>query len=246
MGYLEANEQVKPRTEKVQYVDFARGEPMFSDPAAGVKFARITMPGPINQVEVPATWKKIDQWRGRFDDAYYAAFRNTSSPDVGLGFNSSGDPNEEGTSYLNKLLSDPNAKLIYSSKWEQQPDHVARGPRETQAKEIARKLEQVLGPSDLGSSQLTTGPGAATHLDKLETKVVNGKTILSVEGYYNDAVTKMPSSYFVMNIIPYRTHEGGTEVHTASFVAGTKAAFAANKAIFAHVLNSVQWKDAGK
>jgi hypothetical protein len=193
MGYLDANEQVKPRTEKVQYVDFARGESMFSDPIVGTKFARITMPGPINQVEVPASWKKIDRWRGKFDDAYYAAFRNMSS-DVALGFNSSGDPgdpHEAGTSFLNKLLSDPNAKVIYSSKWEQQTDHVARGTRETQAKKIALKLEQIMGPSGLGSSQLTTGPGAATHLDRLETKVVNGKTVLSVEGYYIDSVTKM-------------------------------------------------------
>jgi hypothetical protein len=65
---------------------------MFSDPAAGMKFARITMPGPINQVEVPATWKKIDGSRGHFDDAYHAVFRNTSSPDIALGFHSSGDP----------------------------------------------------------------------------------------------------------------------------------------------------------
>jgi hypothetical protein len=49
-----------------------------------------------------------------------------------------------------------------------------------------------------------------------------------------------------MDFIPYNTPEGGTEIHTASLAAGTKATFAANKAIYAHVLYSVQWKDAGK
>ncbi|HEY9755996.1 MAG TPA: hypothetical protein V6C97_12590 [Oculatellaceae cyanobacterium] len=245
MGYLDANEQVKPRTEKVQYVDFAKGESLLSDPTTGMKFARVTMPGPIDQVEVPATWKKLDGSLGHFNDSYHAGFRNPSSPDVALGFHSSGNPHEEGTAYLNKLLAETNAKVIYSSAWEQQSDHVARGPRETKAKEIAQNLELVMGPSTVGSNQLTTGAGAATHLDKLETRVVNGKTILSAEGYYIDSVTKLPSAYFGMDFIPFRTPDGGTEIHTTAFTAGTKAAFTTNKAVYARVLNSIHWRNGG-
>jgi len=241
MAFREASEQGTTPRDKVRYVDAAGEAALQNNPTEGARFARITMPGPIQQVEVPANWKKLDGPRVRFPDGYSACFSNPSSPDVGIGFNSSGDPEKRGTGSLTSLLSESPAQTIYSSSWEQQSGHAADGVRE--AKGIALSLRQVLGSSMLGSNQLTDGAAAAAHLDRLETKLVNGKPVLSAEGYYIEPDTKLPSSYFSIDIIPYKT-PNGIEVHTISLVARTQAALNANKPMYAHALNSVKWSDA--
>jgi hypothetical protein len=244
MAFREASEQVTTPRDKVHYVDAAGEAALQHNPTEGVRFTRITMPGPVQQVEVPANWKKLDGPRVRFPDGYSSCFSNPSSPDVGIGFNSSGDPEKRGTGNLTSLLSESPAQTIYSSSWEQQSGHDPDGAREAKAKGIALNLRQVLGSSMLGSNQLTDGAAAAAaHLDRLETKIVNGKPVLSAEGYYMEPDTKLPSSYFSIDIIPFKTPDG-IEVHTISLVAQTQAALNANKPMYAHVLNSVKWNDA--
>jgi hypothetical protein len=143
-------------------------------------------------------------------------------------------------SAFNALLKEP-PKLLFDAAWENKPEYVNDPARQESIRAQVNALSGVLGRSQLGDNQFSNAdPQSATfHIEHLETKLVNGKEVLALTGYF--PIEGKPARY-LSGVLASHEANGLSDVHRIIFQGTEKVQFAANTSHFNKVLRSIVWK----
>jgi hypothetical protein len=204
--------------------------------------------GPIKNISLPDKWTRQDAAPQRgLPDFYSYLFQSPGHPDVNISLTNSGVPLDlRSAQAFGDLLKNSPAKLLYSSKWEQDPTYTGDKNRQSQVSDSIKELTNVLNPNSVGDNQFTNNrkppdPRAPMfHIDKMEVKAVNGQKVLAVEGYYTDENTGKPSIHYSSIYAEHKTNNG-SEVQQVSYGAASQLDYAANKSFYQNALNSIRW-----
>jgi len=135
------------------------------------------------------------------------------------------------------------ARLIYDSNWEKlgTATDVRMGQVQEQIKSLTRVLGPLVGDNQFANTDFSPEAHAPTfHIERVELKNLNGKPVLSVEGY-SCMEDGSPARFFAGTYVAEEVADHGSTVHQIFLEAEDKMRFVANKASYRKIVDSVEW-----
>lgn len=135
-------------------------------------------------------------------------------------------------------------RLLFDSSW---GDYLNNDPNRRE--EIGRQMQTlsgVLGRTQLGDNQFTNSrkhpdPQAPSfHVERVQVELINGRSVLSVDGYMPSPADGKPVRYFTGIFAPNPTSQG-TYVNEVFLQATNRSDFLAKKVPFLQTLQSIKW-----
>ncbi|MBC7997241.1 MAG: hypothetical protein IAF58_04830 [Leptolyngbya sp.] len=245
---LQAEEKAKPVAAEV-FLSEVRGVQDRTKIAVQNPTKKFDTQELFGSMTVPSSWQ-LDSDNSNSGGGYRHTF-NYPNQDVELAVSGRNAPlsDKDGKSFHKLLTDNPdlrNSKVLYDKSWDTDPKFKDDPARQQALKEMMKNLTNVLGPSHMGDNQFVNRAGPtdkyapAFHVDRLELKNVNGKTVLAAEGYFVNNKTGKPSSHF-SGIFAEKRTEGGSIVNQISLQSGDKFAHEANRLTYEKTLKSVTW-----
>ncbi len=194
----------------------------------------------FRRVDLPKGWSMTEdeQWRDNGGYRFLAKHPKTKDTTISVSSNHQTLSTDDARR-LNEVISQP-PKLIYDSSWENKPEYTHDSNRKDSIRKQVLALNGALGRSQLGDNQFShVDPMSATFvIDRLETKMVNGKEVLSLNGYF--PVDGKPSRFLEGIIVPLEVG-GQTDVHRVILQGTDRIEFGANMSNYNKVLKSIDW-----
>ncbi len=195
----------------------------------------------FRQVELPRGWtvKEDQAWRRGGGYRWFAKHPKSADLEISISRRTNTlQPSE--SQNLDSLLAD-RSKLLYDTSWQNKPEYKQDHARQQALQAQVSQLSSTLGRSQLGDNQFTNSdPAAATfHIDRLETKLVNGKHALAISGHF--PIDGKPARYLTGVIIPQKVGND-TDVHRIIMQSTEKLPFVANISNFNKTLQSIVWE----